>query len=70
MPTLACKDIGISECDFVASGETIHDVLEQMVDHIEDCHVEAWGNAERNMDIRAERDFLMKHIRDEESSPI
>jgi predicted small metal-binding protein len=70
MPTLACKDIEISDCDFVARGETIHDVVEQMVDHIEDRHAEAWGHAERDMDIRAERDFLAKHIKDEESSPI
>ena len=70
MRTLACKDIGIPHCDFVASGETVHEVLEQMIDHIEVRHLAEWGHREEGMNVEAEKDFLIRHIKDNDGSPI
>jgi predicted small metal-binding protein len=35
---LRCKDLGIADCDWTATGETPADVLEQAVAHLEDDH--------------------------------
>lgn len=69
MRTLACKDLGI-ECDFVAKGETIHEVMEHMVDHIEDNHLEEWAQMEKKLDLDQEKSLLVKHIKDDGRSPI
>jgi len=70
MLKLSCKDIGISHCDYVASGENVHEVLEQMIGHIEDHHIEEWEHREERMeDIETERDYLVRHIKDEDRSP-
>ncbi|MFA6973302.1 MAG: DUF1059 domain-containing protein [Parcubacteria group bacterium] len=70
MPTLAGKDIGFDQCDFVASGETIHEVLEKMVDHIEDNHLDEWAVREKELDVEHEKSFLIKQIKDDDRSPI
>lgn len=34
---LSCRDAGV-DCDFVVRGETIHDIVEQCVDHAVKMH--------------------------------
>ncbi|MFA6383538.1 MAG: DUF1059 domain-containing protein [Parcubacteria group bacterium] len=69
MRTLACKDLGF-HCDYVARGETIHDILRQIVDHIEDRHLEEWGKMVANLDDGQEKDLLIRHIKDDNRTPI
>jgi len=69
MRTLICKDLGF-DCEYVAKGETIHEVLNQIVDHIEDNHLKEWGRMEKNLDLNEERKFLIKHIKDDNTTPI
>lgn len=38
MKTLACKDLGLAKCDFVAKGETIDDVVNQVYEHANKAH--------------------------------
>ena len=70
MHTLAGKDIGLTDCGFVANGEVVQEVLEKMVEHIEKEHLMEWEKLERGMDLEAERDFLIRHVKDDDMSPI
>jgi predicted small metal-binding protein len=69
MRTLACKDLGF-RCDYVARGETIHNILRQIVDHIEDHHLEEWGKMVINFDAEQEKNLLIRHIKDDNWTPI
>jgi predicted small metal-binding protein len=40
MYTLACKDLGIAECDFVASEDNVRKVKDAMFAHARDEHPE------------------------------
>jgi len=35
---LGCSELGVKDCDFVASGETVSDVVEEMVGHLREEH--------------------------------
>lgn len=69
MHTLACKDLGF-HCDYVAREETIHDILKQIVDHIEDHHLKEWGQLTRSLDDEQEKNLLVRHIKDDNRTPI
>jgi predicted small metal-binding protein len=38
MLRVACRDIGIAECDFVAEGEKVHKVENEMLEHLREEH--------------------------------
>lgn len=38
MMTLSCKDMGQADCNFVAEGETMDDVMKTMMDHGMSAH--------------------------------
>ena len=38
MLRVACKDMGIADCDFVAEGEKVHKVEAVMLEHLRDEH--------------------------------
>ncbi|HLN18901.1 MAG TPA: DUF1059 domain-containing protein [Patescibacteria group bacterium] len=47
MMMLSCKDMGATDCDFVARGETAWDVKMQMKNHAKEAHKdmeEKWKN--------------------------
>lgn len=44
MKTLACKDMGAPDCDFVATGETSEEVKQKMMEHAQNAHPEALEN--------------------------
>jgi predicted small metal-binding protein len=69
MRSLFCRNLGF-HCDFEARGETVHEVLEKMVDHIEDNHLEEWAQLEKSLDIEEEKHLLIKNIEDDNQSPI
>lgn len=70
MQTLTGKDIGLKECNFVARGDTIHEVLEQMVDHIEEKHLREWAQREEKLDLEHEKSLLVEQIKDDDHSPV
>jgi predicted small metal-binding protein len=69
MGTLACRDLGFHD-DFVARGETIHEIIRQMVDHIEDHHLREWGQLTGELDDEQEKNLLVRHIKDDNRTPI
>jgi predicted small metal-binding protein len=38
MKSLACKDMGIADCDFVATAETEEEVMAQITEHGKSAH--------------------------------
>lgn len=38
MKTLACKDMGMADCDFVAKAETAEEVMKQIAEHGKAVH--------------------------------
>lgn len=38
MVELSCEELGIADCDYVATGETAGDVVDDMIEHLEDHH--------------------------------
>ncbi|MDP3956720.1 MAG: DUF1059 domain-containing protein [bacterium] len=38
MKTLACKDMGMPDCDFVAKAETAEEVMMQAGEHVKTAH--------------------------------
>jgi predicted small metal-binding protein len=69
MRTLVCKELGF-HCDYMANGETIHEVLRQIVDHIEDHHLKEWAQKVRSLDTEQEKNLLIRHIKDDNRTPI
>lgn len=35
---ISCSELGVKDCEFTASGETVEDVVEEMVEHLRDTH--------------------------------
>jgi predicted small metal-binding protein len=35
---LSCSELGVTDCEFTASGETVGNVVEEMVAHLRDKH--------------------------------
>jgi predicted small metal-binding protein len=69
MYILTCRELGLS-CPFEVREETIHEILEKIIDHIEDNHLEEWGKMEKKLDLQEEREFLLKHIKDDNKTPV
>lgn len=80
MISLSDRELGIANCDYVATGETVGDVVEDMVEHLEDEHdvdmpsVESILDAEGSMhiadlgldfDLSEEAALLVRRIRTE-----
>ena len=35
---ISCSELGVKDCEFVASGMTVNDVVEEMVEHLREEH--------------------------------
>jgi len=62
MYTLACKDLGIVECDFVASGDNLRKVKSAMFTHARDEHPELIAG------ITDERRRELEHMMEERAA--
>jgi predicted small metal-binding protein len=62
MYTLACKDLGMAGCDFVASGDNVRKVKDAMFAHARDEHPELIAG------ITAERHRELEHMMEERAT--
>ncbi len=68
MRTLACKDLGTPECDFMAKGETAGEVVEEMFAHAEDVHKDKIDamETEKNMSVDQIKEMMATKVKDED----
>ncbi len=69
MRTLACKDLGTPECEFVAKGETAGEVVEEMFAHAKVVHNDKINamETEKSMTPDQIKEMMAMKVKEEES---
>ena len=65
MKTLACKDLGMPDCNFVAKGGTNEEVLQKMMDHAKLEHREMMDDMMKKMTVDEMKEMMMEKIEDD-----
>ncbi|HEY4523549.1 MAG TPA: DUF1059 domain-containing protein [Candidatus Paceibacterota bacterium] len=61
MKTLACKDMGMVDCNFIAKTETVEEVMKQVGDHAKTAH----GMTDEQLMTEENKAKTMTAIKDE-----
>ncbi|HCP08243.1 MAG TPA: hypothetical protein DIT25_00355 [Candidatus Moranbacteria bacterium] len=69
MLSLKGKNLGL-DCEFIARGETVYEILEQMLDHIEQHHAHEWAEKMKGFDADRSKTFIVSRIKDDRIQPI
>ena len=65
MKTLACKDLGAPECDFVAKAETADEVVKIMSDHAMTAHKDKVDEMAKTMTPEQMHAMMLAKVKDE-----
>ena len=70
MYSLACKDAGMPECNYVAMGETKEGVIKMSKDHLMKAHPKKAEEMQEKMSDEETDEELEKHIMEKEEDDI
>ncbi len=65
MKTLACKDLGAPECNFVAKAGTAEEVVSVMADHAMKMHKDKVAEMAKTMTPEQMNTMMMSKVKDE-----
>ncbi len=65
MKTLACKDIGTPDCNFVAKSETAEGAVKIMMDHASKAHKDKLDEMSKTMTPDQMKAMMMSKVKDE-----
>ena len=65
MKTLTCRNMGVSDCDFVAKGETEEEVINIIREHASSNHPEIMKKMERDMNPSQIENIMRSKIKDD-----
>lgn len=64
MKTLACKDMGIADCDFMAKAETAEETMKMAADHGMSVHKNMMDEMAKTMTPDQMNAMMMAHMKD------
>ncbi len=64
MKTLACKDMGVMDCDFMATAETAEEAMKMATDHAMTAHAEKMAEMAKTMTPEEMNAMMMSHVKD------
>lgn len=65
MKTLACKDLGAMDCDFVAKAETAEEAVKVMTEHAMSMHKDKVDEMAKTMTPEQMNAMMMAQVKDE-----
>jgi predicted small metal-binding protein len=65
MKTLACKDLGMKECNFVAKGETAEEAVDASTDHAMEAHKDKMDEMAKTMNPDQMHAKMLSKVKDE-----
>jgi predicted small metal-binding protein len=65
MKTLACKDLGVATCDFVAKADTAEGAVKMMSDHATMTHKDKIDEMAKSMTPEEMHEMMMAKVKDE-----
>jgi predicted small metal-binding protein len=65
MKTLACKDLGAPECNYVAKAETAEEAVKMMTDHAMGAHKDKMDEMAKTMTPEQTNAMMMSKVKDE-----
>jgi predicted small metal-binding protein len=65
MKTLACKDLGAPECDYIAKSDTAEGAVKMMTDHAMSAHKDKLDEMAKTMTPDQMNAMMMSKVKDE-----